>query len=140
MRNDILQIGISESDGTRVLRLTGELDSFTSERLANITNVRSRTARKLIVNLDALEYIDSAGLSTLVGIWVEMNNYGIQMVLSCNNPRIYRILEITGLLNFFSLDTGMESRTARDAAYIPKSRATDELISNSPAHAGMLHG
>jgi anti-anti-sigma factor len=55
------------------------------------------------VNLDELEYIDSSGLSALVRIWMKASESGTQLVLSCGNPRIYRILEITGLLNLFKV-------------------------------------
>jgi anti-sigma B factor antagonist len=104
MYSDVINIKAQEYGGIRVIYIKGELDSFTSESLRSVAKTWLKDASRLVVNLDALEYIDSAGLSTLVGIWVETKNAHVQMVISCNNPRIHRILEITGLVNLFTMD------------------------------------
>ena len=104
MIKEVLQIAVSESGGARILRLTGDLDSYTSERLTNVARSWIRGAKKIVVNLDGLQYIDSSGLSSLVGIWVESKGHGALMTISCQNPRIYRVLEITGLLKLFCID------------------------------------
>lgn len=103
MNREVLHIGVSENDGTRILRLTGELDSYTSGRLAWITETWLKGAERLVVNLDGLEYIDSSGLSALVGIWVKARERGARLAICCGNPRIFRILEITGLVNLFNV-------------------------------------
>ena len=104
MNREVFHIGLRETDGARVLRLSGELDSFTKDRLTAISDTWIRGVKRLVVNLDELQYIDSAGLSTLVWMWAEAKKNGTQMVISCANPRIYRIFEITGLLNLFTLE------------------------------------
>ncbi|MHB0999347.1 MAG: STAS domain-containing protein [Armatimonadota bacterium] len=118
MSTEVLQIGVSESNGTRVLRLTGELDSYTSERLANSSDSWINNADNLIINLDGLQYIDSSGLSALVSLWVKSVENGSKMTLSCRNPRIHRVLEITGLLNLFQMDnTGPEAKVLMGMQY-----------------------
>ena len=104
MNGEILHIGMSERGGTRVLRLTGDLDSYTSDRLSGIAKTWVKGAKKLVVNLDGLEYIDSSGLATLVGMWVRARDSHASFVIMCQNPRIRRIMEITGLLNLFSFE------------------------------------
>ena len=111
MNGEVLHIGMSEKGGTRVLRLTGELDSYTCDRLTGIAKTWVHGAKKVIVNLDGLEYIDSSGLAALVGMWVRARDNHASMVISCHNPRIRRIMEITGLLNLFSFEEG-ESKIA----------------------------
>jgi anti-sigma B factor antagonist len=88
MNRDIINIKAQEYGGIRVIHIKGELDSYTSERLRSVAKTWLKGASKVVVNLDALEYVDSAGLSTLVGMWVETQNAHVQMVISCNNPRI----------------------------------------------------
>lgn len=112
MSNEVLHIGVSESDGARVLRLIGELDSYTSSRLSGISRTWINGADKIILNLDGLEYIDSAGLSVLVSLWLKAKNRGAQMTVSCLSPRVRTVFEITGLINLFSLDNSCtESKT-----------------------------
>lgn len=107
MDSEVLHIGLREIGGTRVLSLTGELDSYTSSRLSQISETWINGAKRVAINLDGLQYIDSSGLSVLVRIWVESKDRGAQMVISCSNPRIHRILEITGLLKLFTIDNSM---------------------------------
>lgn len=107
MNREVLHIGVSENGGARVLRLTGELDSYTSDRLTSISKTWIQGAKKVVVSLDGLEYVDSTGLTALVGMWVEVTGRGAQMILSCRNPRIHRVLEITGLLNLFDVDSAV---------------------------------
>lgn len=111
MGSEVLQIGISEIGGTHVLRLTGELDSYTSPRLGAAAEKLFQTAKKVLVNLDALEFIDSSGLAALVGLWVDAKERGIPFLLSCRNPRVHRVLEITGLLNLFTI-IGKDERSS----------------------------
>lgn len=104
MKGEVLHIGLSEKGGTRVLRLTGELDSYTTDRLSGIAKSWVSGAKKMVVNLDQLEYIDSSGLAALVGMWVRARDNDASLVISCHNPRIQRIMEITGLLNLFNFE------------------------------------
>ena len=104
MKGEVLHIRMSEKGGTRVLRLTGELDSYTTDRLSGIAKSWVNGAKKMVVNLDQLEYIDSSGLAALVGMWVRARDNHASLVISCHNPRIQRIMEITGLLNLFNFE------------------------------------
>jgi anti-anti-sigma factor len=128
MYSDVINIKAQEYGGIHVVYIKGELDSFTSERLSTVAKSLLKGASRLVINLDALEYVDSAGLSAIVGMWVEAQNAHVQMVVSCNNPRIHRILEITGLVNLFTMDEPESS-----AAVITKLRqpgiAADEAKS-----------
>ncbi|MCL6630665.1 MAG: STAS domain-containing protein [Armatimonadetes bacterium] len=100
---DVLHIGLSEVGGVRVLSLKGELDAYTSNRLTTLSKTWIPEAKEIIVSLDGLEYIDSSGLSALVGMAVVARENGVHMSVSCCNPRIHRVLELTGLINFFSM-------------------------------------
>jgi anti-sigma B factor antagonist len=109
MNREVLHIGVKDKGTTRVLSLTGELDSYTSNRLKSISEIWIPGSRRLVVNLDKLDYIDSSGLAALVRMWVMARDNGAEMVLKCRSTRILRILEITGLSNLFVLD-GAEKR------------------------------
>ena len=101
--DDVLRIGVMDNAGTTVLKLSGDLDSYTSPKLAKFGKTWLKKTKKLVVNLDDLDYIDSTGLSALVAMWVNSKDQGIPMVISCRSPRIHRVFEITGLLNLFTV-------------------------------------
>jgi anti-anti-sigma factor len=141
MDTEVLHIGVSECGMTRMLRLTGELDSYTSGQLTSISQTWIPGARKVVINLDDLEYIDSAGLSSLVRMWLDAKNNGTQLVIHCRNPRIHRIFEITGLLKLFDVDVTRESPNISSCfAYRqPSAKQADGLVSqagaSSPLHS-----
>lgn len=117
--DDVLKIGVMENAGTTVLKLSGDLDSYTSPRLSKFGKTWLKKTNKLIVNLDDLDYIDSTGLSALVAMWVITKEQGVSMVVSCRSPRIHRVFELTGLLNLFNVvfsgRNGSASRTSISA-------------------------
>lgn len=111
MSKEVLQIGVRESEGTRVLRLAGDLDTYTTAQLSRVCRTWLPGAKRIVVDLDRLEYIDSAGLSALVGIWVQANQDGAEMAVVCRNPRVRRVFEITGLLNLFPIEDAVSPTT-----------------------------
>lgn len=112
--DDVLKIGVIENAGTTVLKLSGDLDSYTSPRLAKFGRTWLKKTNKLVVNLDDLDYIDSTGLSALVAMWVITKERGVSMVVSCRSPRIHRVFELTGLLNLFNVVfSGRNGSTSR---------------------------
>ena len=116
MNKEVLHIEIRESGTTRVLKLTGELDSYTSDRLRSICETWLPGARKVVVNLDKLDYIDSSGLAALVGMWVRARDSGVELALTCRNRRINQIMEITGLYRLFTpVATGIIPQSAYGA-------------------------
>ncbi len=147
MNKEVLHIGIRESGTTRVLKLTGELDSYTSDRLRSISETWIPGARKVVVNLDKLDYIDSSGLAALVGMWVRARDNGVELVLTCRNRRVNKIMEITGLSKLFAPDglqfaTGIIPQSVYGTAgMVPAARMTSaaqpSTLGSTSAVAGM---
>lgn len=134
MGADVLHIGLSEVGGIRVLSLRGDLDAYTSSRLTTLSKTWISEAKEIVVSLDGLEYIDSSGLSALVGMAVVARENGVRMSVSCCNPRIYRVLELTGLINFFSMvgkasdvRPGVRPNEARTSGRLGKSQRPSGL-------------
>ena len=92
------------ADTFPVLRLSGELD------LRNVPEVR-KVIREyidqgnvhIIINLSSLEFIDSSGLGVLVGGLARVREKDGVIKLSCNNPRILRVFEMTRLTQLFDI-------------------------------------
>ena len=104
MGNEMLSIAVSDIGIIRILKLSGDLDSFTSERLVSAAGAWVPESGRLLINLDDLEYIDSSGLSALVLISERARKKGVPMSIACDNARVYRVLEITGLRDFFKVE------------------------------------
>lgn len=105
MASEDLYISISDKESTRVVNLKGDLDSYNSERLTKVADTWIGDTEDILINLDGLRYIDSSGLSSIVGIWQKSIQNGVRIRVSCKNEQIKRVLDITGLYNLFVMDS-----------------------------------
>jgi anti-sigma B factor antagonist len=91
-----------------VVAAGGELDLHTSERLRDtLADVLELGGRRILVDLTGTSFMDSAGLGVLVGAAKALRSTGGQMVLVADDPRVTRVIEITGLEQVFRLASSL---------------------------------
>lgn len=81
-----------------VLRVTGDLDLETAPRL--LVGVEPHVAAAdgaLIIDLSALQFIDSSGLSALIRINRRVAAAGRELTIIAPAPPVAKVFEITGL-------------------------------------------
>lgn len=61
-------------------------------------------ARELILDLAGLDFLDSSGLSVLIEVRKAMDGHGGTLVLRDPRAAVRRVLEVTGLFDFFGLN------------------------------------
>ncbi|MFE9123492.1 STAS domain-containing protein [Streptomyces sp. NPDC007172] len=91
-------VDASVSGMCRVVRVGGEMDYesapfFRARLLAEI----AQDERRVVLDLSAMAFCDSAGLNVLAEIWREAHVTGVVVVLACVAPSLRRMLSITGL-------------------------------------------
>jgi anti-sigma B factor antagonist len=93
-----------------VVEATGEVDLATVPQLREAISdhiVAGRTS--LLVDLRAVTYLDSTGLGVLVGAAKAAGSQGGSLRLVCDNPRVLRLLRITGLDKALAVHPTVES-------------------------------
>ena len=86
------------------LRLSGEIDIFTSQALRQqLLTVLSHSTGLLILDLSEVSFCDASGLAVLVGIQRRARAQGVTLVLATPQPYMTRLLHITGLERAFSI-------------------------------------
>ncbi|MCX5680276.1 MAG: STAS domain-containing protein [Candidatus Omnitrophica bacterium] len=95
--------------GITAFRLTGSLDAmavqvFDDEILYNI-----RENPFVILDLEPLHFLSSAGIRKLVSLEKELRKKGGYSVLSGASPQILQVLEISGLTAQFHLTTSLKA-------------------------------
>jgi anti-sigma B factor antagonist len=94
----------SPREGVALLALEGEVDVYTSPRLKQeMVDLLNRGTVNLIVDLSRVEYLDSTGLGVLIGGLKRARERSGDLRLVCDNVRILRIFEITGLTKIFDI-------------------------------------
>ncbi|WP_214322750.1 STAS domain-containing protein [Nonomuraea sediminis] len=83
---------------TTTVRLTGEIDIFTSDALRQrLLSVLDSCTSVLVLDLSEVSFCDTAGLGALVGIQHRARGQGITVTLAAPQPYLVRLLHITGL-------------------------------------------
>ena len=94
----------SVREGVAVIALSGEADVYTSPRIKQeIVDLLNNGVTRLVVDLTGVEYLDSTGLGVLIGGLKRARERDGDLKLICDNVRILRIFEITGLTKIFDI-------------------------------------
>lgn len=99
-----LGLDVQERDGFAVLAVSGEVDVATVPRLREqLHGLVAQGSNRIIVNLDAVDFLDSTGLGVLVGALKRVRSNDGDLFLVCTQPRIRKVFEVTGLTKVFQL-------------------------------------
>lgn len=84
--------------------LEGRLDTTTAPRLEKELAAALPGVTRLVLDLQALEYISSAGLRVLLSTQKQMVRQQGQMVVRHASPAVTEIFEITGFSDILTLE------------------------------------
>lgn len=106
----------SDTPGSTVVAVGGEIDVYSAPKLRErlITLVDSGSYH-LIVDMEAVEFLDSTGLGVLVGGLKRVRAHDGWIDLVCTQGRILRIFRITGLSKVFSIYDSVADAVAAHA-------------------------
>ena len=85
-----------------IIELEGRLDTTTSPELEKELKQSLSGVTSLILDMDKLDYISSAGLRVLLSAQKEMNKQG-SMVIKNVNDTIMEIFEVTGFVDILTI-------------------------------------
>ena len=98
-----MKIAERSAGDVTILDLEGRLildDGFEPLRLT-LNRVIGEGRRKLLLNLDRLTFLDSAGIGLIACKYVTVRRHGGQLKLCNLRPRSHEVLNITKLLTIF---------------------------------------
>jgi anti-sigma B factor antagonist len=99
-------IEVGRLDGTTLIVLRGDLDLGTAPSLRETLIEVIDEGARIVIDMEALEFLDSAGLGILVGGLKRARSAGGELELVCSNGEVLRPLEITGLDRVFTIHDG----------------------------------
>src|ERR1700684_1503578 len=94
----------SDTPGFTVIEVGGEIDVYTAPKLREkLISLVEAGSYHLIIDMEAVEFLDSTGLGVLVGGLKRVRAHDGWIDLGCTQGSILRIFRITGLSRGFSL-------------------------------------
>lgn len=93
-------VGVSQENGTPVIRLAGELDMVSAESVrAEVEETLAGAGERLVFEVGELEFIDSSGIALLISATRKVPNVEVRHPTAI----VRRIIELTGLTEILSL-------------------------------------
>lgn len=93
-------LGIAESSiGAErcEVRLEGELDLWSIERLEAVLRRVAREHKAVVVSLESCEFVDSTGIALFLQVRRQLEGEGGRLVLYGCSDQVQRIFEVAGL-------------------------------------------
>ena len=97
-------VSVMAIDGQATVRVAGDLDCYTAPQLRSaLLALAEDGTRQVTLDLAGTQFVDSTGLSVLVGGLKRLREHGGTMVLKAPTAATLRLFEITGLHTIFDV-------------------------------------
>jgi anti-anti-sigma factor len=97
-----------------VATIAGELElSRAPELRARLWPLAETPGTAVVVDLRDAPFIDSTALGALTGLAQRLHAGGGELVLASDDPRLHRLLEVTGLLSILPIETTLARAVER---------------------------
>ena len=109
-----MQISVRQLDKTTVLDISGDIDLSTSPELrkALLRELKERRMPRVVVNLQAVQYVDSSGVASLVEGLKASRDVGSRFVLCGLNTKVKDVLRLSRLGTIFEVVDSEEQALA----------------------------
>ena len=111
-----IRISSQRRDGFAVVVVSGELDIVTSRRFDECLAEARRDADHVIIDLSAVDFMDTGSLAVIVGHWKQITAAGGTLALAGARYRYTKTLWITGLADRLPLYDSVDAAVAAGRA------------------------
>jgi stage II sporulation protein AA (anti-sigma F factor antagonist) len=101
-----LQIETEVKNKTLIVRLKGELDHHSADRVKARMEaaIESGQGEHIILSMKDLTFMDSSGLGVIIGRYKQITSRGGRMIVCDVSPPVYRLFEMSGLFKILSIE------------------------------------
>ena len=108
-----MKISIRDVGNAKVVAVEGDVDLGTSPVFRRTLFETLPLAAKLALNLEAIRYIDSSGIATLIEVLKDSQRLNKQFVLFGLSPAVLEVFRLTHVIRIFRVfDTEQEALEA----------------------------
>lgn len=99
----MLNIDVEKKGNELIVKLEGRLDTLTSHQLENELRTHINGISKLVLDMNKVEYVSSAGLRVILSAQKVMNKQGKMVVVGVSDL-IMEIFEVTGFVDILTIE------------------------------------
>ena len=98
-----MTLNVKRNEKEAVVEIVGRLDTITAPSLEKLINEELGGVTVLTLDMNALEYISSAGLRVLLGLQKKMNKVGSMKLIGVSDA-VMEVFEMTGFTEILSIE------------------------------------
>lgn len=98
-----MTINVEKNNEAITLKITGRLDTTTAPILEKTINELPEETKDLVLDMNALEYVSSAGLRVLLGAQKKMNKVGTMKLIGVCDA-VMEVFEMTGFADILVIE------------------------------------
>ncbi len=104
-----MEYAITDNGGVKVISLSGRLieKSQADGLIEEFEQLIADGAGKYMMNLEELEYVNSTGLSLLIGMFTQARNSGGELVIGSISPKVRKLMVMTKIDSIFRIYDSM---------------------------------
>jgi anti-sigma B factor antagonist len=110
------EVFLKDREKVKIINIQGFLDAHTAPDFELLRLIQDNNYN-IIVNLDGLQYISSAGLGVFMGVIEDIRGNGGDLKICCAAPKVFKVFD---LLGFPSLYEFFESEDLAVQKFNPK--------------------
>ena len=96
-----MKISIRDVGNVKVVKVEGDVDLGTSPVFRRTLFETLPLASRLALNLEAIRYIDSSGIATLIEVLKDSQRLGKEFVLFGLSPAVLEVFRLTHVIRIF---------------------------------------
>ena len=132
----------SEFTGTILkIKLRGEIDhhSAVAVRTAIDDMIRSKKPKELIIDMSAVDFMDSSGLGLIMGRYNTMKEIGGSVTVADPNPATERIMNLAGLERIIKITRSPTKLPTRGKSDVARATMSVGIAGRSVRRAESVH-
>ncbi|MEC4674915.1 MAG: STAS domain-containing protein [Nitrospirota bacterium] len=99
---------VREEGGRCIVALSGEVDLEQSPKARQVLLDAVERSLPVLVDLEAVSYMDSSGIASLVESFQRAKKHSVEFSLVCVNPSVLRVLNLARLDKVFTIHETVE--------------------------------
>jgi anti-anti-sigma factor len=104
-----MELKMRKNNDVFIIDVSGEMDLYNSYKLKELVmKMMERQVKSVVINMEAVDYIDSSGIGALIHIYSTMKKASCQLYMTNIHGSVKKVIELTKLMGYFPITNSLE--------------------------------
>lgn len=104
-----MELKMRKNKDVFIIDVSGEMDLYNSYKLKELVmKMMERQVKSVVINMEAVDYIDLSGIGALIHIYSTMKKASCQLYMTNIHGSVKKVIELTKLMGYFPITNSLE--------------------------------